>query len=177
MAAVSAKLAYRGRAWVFGDGVNTDDMFPGFAMKLSIAEAARHMFDATRPDWPRLVRPGDVVVGGRNFGMGSSRPVPLLFLELGVGGVLAEEFNSLFLRNCINYGLPALAVPGILANVVEGQELAVDIAEASVENITTGERLTGTTFPDFILETLTSGGILAKLENDGLLAKSRPSEG
>lgn len=87
-----------GRAWVFGDEINTDDMYPGFAMKLPVPEAARHMFDATRPDWPQLVRPGDIVVGGRNFGLGSSRPVALLFQELGVRCLLAEEFNSLFLR-------------------------------------------------------------------------------
>lgn len=169
MATAVPDLTCCGRAWVFGDGVNTDEMFPGFAMKLPVAEAARHMFNATRPDWPERVRPGDLVVGGRNFGMGSSRPVPLLFAELGVGGILAEEFNSLFLRNCVNYGLPVLTVPGIREKVTEGQELCMDLTHASVENTTTGEKLHGTAFPEFILEIIRSGGVLAKLENDGLL--------
>lgn len=176
MATANAQLTYRGRAWVFGDSVNTDEMFPGFAMKLPVPEAARHMFNATRPDWPQRVRPGDIVVGGRLFGLGSSRPVPVLFQELGVSAVIAEEFNSLFLRNCLNYGLPALTVPGIRAAVVEGQDLRLDVAEASVENTTTGEKLNGAALPDFILEIIRSGGVLAKLEKDGLL-RTGSSEG
>ncbi|MQA85265.1 MAG: 3-isopropylmalate dehydratase [Streptosporangiales bacterium] len=176
MTAAVSDLRRCGRAWVFGDEVNTDEMFPGFAMKMSIAEAARHMFNATRPGWPDLVQPGDLVVGGRNFGMGSSRPVPLLFKELGVGGIVAEEFNSLFLRNCVNYGLPALAVAGIREKVAEGQNLCMDLPNASVENTTTGEKLYGGAFPEFILEIIAGGGVLAKLENDGLLQKAS-SEG
>jgi 3-isopropylmalate/(R)-2-methylmalate dehydratase small subunit len=58
-----------GKAWVFGDDVNTDDMYPGFAMRLPVAEAAQLMFNASRPDWPSLVHPDDIVVGGRNFGL------------------------------------------------------------------------------------------------------------
>lgn len=173
----NVRLRYCGRAWVFGDGVNTDDMFPGFAMKLPVADAARHMFNATRPDWPELVRPGDLVVGGRNFGMGSSRPVPVLFQELGVAAIVAEEFNSLFLRNCVNYGLPALTVPSIRAKVTEGDRLCVDIGDASVENAATGWRLPGAAFPEFILDILRSGGVLAKLEHDGLLTARASSEG
>lgn len=174
MASVTSgvELRFRGRTWVFGDEVNTDDMFPGFAMKLPIPEAAKHMFDATRPDWPRLVRAGDIVVGGRNFGIGSSRPVPMLFKELGVACIIAEEFNSLFLRNCINYGLPALAVPGIRAKVVEGQEIRVEIVDASVENIATGDKIQAGKYPDFIIDILRHGGVLSRLEKDGLLERT-----
>jgi 3-isopropylmalate/(R)-2-methylmalate dehydratase small subunit len=96
-----------GRAWVFGDSVDTDNMYPGFAMKLSLQEAAKHVFYDLRPGWTDQVAAGDIVVAGRNFGIGSSRPVAQLFLELGVAALVAEEFNSLFLRNSVNFGLPA----------------------------------------------------------------------
>jgi 3-isopropylmalate/(R)-2-methylmalate dehydratase small subunit len=174
MAGSDVALTYRGRAWVFGDGVNTDDMFPGFALALPVPEAAQHMFNATRPGWPRQVSAGDVLVGGRNFGMGSSRPVPLLLRELGISCVAAEEFSSLFLRNCINYGLPAVTVPGIRGSVAEGQEVSIDIAGGVAENTTTGARLRTASYPAFILEILSCGGILAKLERDGLLRPAAP---
>jgi 3-isopropylmalate/(R)-2-methylmalate dehydratase small subunit len=168
----SERLACTGRAWVFGDEINTDDMYPGFAMKLPIPEAAQHMFNATRPDWPKLVQPGDIVVGGHNFGLGSSRPVALLFLELGVRCLLAEQFNSLFLRNCINYGLPALEVPGVTAAVTEGDQLDVDVAAGGVLDQRTGKRLQGPPMPDVLLRVLSAGGLINQLERDGYLNPS-----
>jgi 3-isopropylmalate/(R)-2-methylmalate dehydratase small subunit len=168
-----SSLSFAGRAWVFGNEVNTDDMFPGFALTMPVAEAACHMFNASRPGWVDEVRAGDIVVGGRNFGIGSSRPVPLLFKHLGVAGVLAEQFNSLFLRNCINYGLPALTVTGIRNGVTEGQELAVDVGAATVVNNSTGQTFRGTSYPDFIHSILVHGGVLARLEREGLLEKPR----
>ena len=87
------------RAWVFGDSVDTDTMYPGFAMKLPIEEAAKHIFYDLRPGWTDEVEPGDIVIAGRNFGIGSSRPVAQLFTQLGVAALVADEFNSLFLRN------------------------------------------------------------------------------
>ena len=164
------ELRARGPVWVFGDGVNTDEMYPGFAMRLPIEEAARHMFDATRPEWPGLVGPGDVLVGGRRFGLGSARPAPLLLRTLGVSCVLAEEFTSLFLRNCVNHGLPALAVPGVAAAFEEGDVAEIDIEEASVLNLRTGARLTGTPYPTFVLDLLRNGGVEADLRERGYLA-------
>lgn len=168
--AAGPEMTFAGRAWVFGDEVNTDDMYPGFALKLPVSQGARHMFDATRRDWPQQVRPGDVVVGGRNFGIGSSRSVALLFLELGVRCLLAEEFNSLFLRNCINFGLPALTLPGIAAAVAEGDQLEVDVAAGSARNLRTGQRVTGAPIPEFLLRVLRGGGLIDQLERDGYLA-------
>lgn len=101
---------YTGRAWVFGDSINTDAMYPGFAMKMDIPEAAQHVFYDLRPGWVSEVQQGDIVIAGRNFGIGSSRPVAALMRHLGVTALVAEEFNSLFLRNAINNGLPAVTV-------------------------------------------------------------------
>ena len=164
-------MKLHGRVWVFGDGVNTDEMYPGFAMRLSPEEAAQHMIDASRPDWPQLVRPGDILVGGRRFGLGSARPVAVLLKILGVSCVVAEEFTSLFLRNCINHGLPALAVPGVAAAFQEGQEAEVDIEEAQVRNMDTNEVLTGPRYPDLVLDLLRDGGVQPSLVRRGLVAE------
>jgi 3-isopropylmalate/(R)-2-methylmalate dehydratase small subunit len=171
-----ADLVRTGRVWMFGDRVNTDELYPGFAMKLPIGEAARFMFHATRPTWVDEVLEGDVVIGGHGFGMGSSRPVPLLFKKLGVSCVLAEQFNSLFFRNCVNYGLPALGVPGVTELFTEGDRAAVDVAAGVVTNLTTGGALTTPPLPGFVLDILRSGGLRAMLRAQGfILDEKRPS--
>lgn len=166
-------LVFRGTAWVFGDEVNTDDMFPGFAMKLPPAEAAQHMFDATRPDWPTLVAPGDVVVAGRNFGLGSSRPVAELFVELGVSCLVAEQYNSLFLRNCLNYGLPAVTIPDARSFISEGDVVEIDVRAGRLRNSSSATEHSFSGFSDFILEMLRSHGLINQLEAGGYLATSQ----
>ncbi len=104
-------MKFTGKVWVFGDDLNTDAMYPGFAMKMDPPEAAKHIFYEVRPGWTDEVSAGDIVMAGKNFGVGSSRPVAALFAELGVAGLVAEEFNSLFFRNAVNAGLPAMTVP------------------------------------------------------------------
>lgn len=156
-----------GRAWVFGDSINTDAMYPGFAMKLPVAEAARHVFYDLRPGWTDEVRPGDVVVAGRNFGVGSSRPVATLMRHLGVAALVAEEFNSLFLRNAINNGLPALTVPGVTAAVREGQEVDLHITEGWLRSGET--RIDFTPLPGKVVDILDAGGLLPRLVAAGFL--------
>jgi 3-isopropylmalate/(R)-2-methylmalate dehydratase small subunit len=159
-----------GRAWVFGDSLDTDNMYPGFAMKLSVQEAAKHVFYDLRPGWTDLVKAGDIVVAGCNFGIGSSRPVAQLFLELGVAAVVAEEFNSLFLRNSINFGLPAVTVPGVAKTIADGSAVRLDIRRARIELVGDGEGLQGTPLPHFVLDILAEGGLLPKLAADGYLS-------
>jgi 3-isopropylmalate/(R)-2-methylmalate dehydratase small subunit len=156
-----------GRAWVFGDSIDTDAMYPGFAMKLPVPEAARHVFYDLRPGWTDQVRPGDIVVAGRNFGIGSSRPVAALMRQLGVAALVAEEFNSLFLRNAINNGLPALTVPGVRGLVQEGDQVTVHLAEGWLE--AGGRRVTVPPLPRMVLDILDAGGLIARLTADGYL--------
>jgi 3-isopropylmalate/(R)-2-methylmalate dehydratase small subunit len=170
------ELDIKGRAWVFGDEINTDDMYPGFAMKLPAREAAQHMFDATRPDWPTLVQPGDIVVAGRNFGLGSSRPVAELFMTLGVSCLIAEQFNSLFLRNAINYGLPAITLPDARNLITEGDVVELDVINGVGRNHTRGTDLSFNTFPPFIVEMLRSGGLVNQLIHGGHLRRAVPKE-
>lgn len=156
-----------GRVWVFGDSIDTDAMYPGFAMKLPPAEAARHVFYDLRPEWTDQVRDGDIVVAGRNFGVGSSRPVAVLMRQLGVAALVAEEFNSLFLRNAINNGLPALTVPGVRELVSEGDVVTLNLAEGWLDR--DGTRIEGTALPPAVLGILDAGGLLARLITDGYL--------
>ena len=160
------------RAWVVGDSVDTDNMYPGFAMKLPIEEAAKHIFYDLRPGWSDQVEPGDIVVAGRNFGVGSSRPVAQLFRHLGVAALVAEEFNSLFLRNSINFGLPAVTIPGVTATISDEDRVRLDLRAATIERQGDGAKLIGTPLPDFVLEIVAQGGLLPKLVADGYVRAS-----
>ena len=158
-----------GRVWVFGDGLNTDAMYPAFAMKLELPEAAKHVFYEVRPGWTDQVAVGDIVIAGRNFGLGSSRPVASLFRHLGVAALVAEEFNSLFLRNAVNAGLPALTAPGVTELFHDGDLGVFDISTGAYRNETIGATGEGKPLPPLVLEILASGGVLPRLAEQGYL--------
>ena len=158
-----------GRVWVFGDSINTDAMYPAFAMKMDIPEASRHVFYQVRPGWTDQVRRGDIVIAGKNFGVGSSRPVAALFGHLGVAALIAEEFNSLFLRNAINAGLPAFTVPDATGRFSDGDQATFDFATGDYRNDTTGVPGAAAPLPELVLEILASGGVLARLAEQGYL--------
>jgi 3-isopropylmalate/(R)-2-methylmalate dehydratase small subunit len=158
-----------GRAWVFGDSVDTDNMYPGFAMKLPVEEAAKHVFYDLRPGWTDEVQAGDIVIAGKNFGIGSSRPVAQLFKHLGVAALVADEFNSLFLRNSVNFGLPALTIPGVTDTINDRDQVRLDVRAATIERPRDGVRLTGSRLPEFVLEIIEQGGLLPKLVADGYI--------
>ena len=164
-----SRLRVTGRVWVFGDGLTTDDMYPPDAMKLDLPEAATHVFRHVRPGWTGEVRPGDVIVAGRNFGLGSSRPVAALFNQLGVAALIADEFNSLFFRNAVNAGLPAMTVPGATTIFHDGDTAAIDLATGEWRNTTTGAAGTVGVLPDLVLEIVASGGVLPRLAEQGYL--------
>jgi len=163
------ELQVSGRVWVFGHGLTTDDMYPPDAMKLDIPEAAKQVFYAVRPGWTGEVRPGDIVVAGRNFGLGSSRPVAALFRQLGVAALIAEEFNSLFFRNAVNAGLPAMTVPDATSVFRDGDVAAIDLATGSWVNQSTQTSGTVPVLPALVLEIVASGGVLPRLAQQGYL--------
>src|SRR6201990_814338 len=152
-------LAITGRVWVFGNDLNTDAMYPAFAMKMDPPEAAKHVFYEVRPGWTDEVSPGDIVVAGKNFGLGSSRPVAALFIELGVAGLVAEEFNSLFFRNAVNAGLPAMTLPHASTAFTEGDTGPFDLSDGRWRNETTGESGSVPRLPGLILDIIASGGV------------------
>jgi 3-isopropylmalate/(R)-2-methylmalate dehydratase small subunit len=160
-------MKFTGKVWVFGDDLNTDAMYPGFAMKMDPAEAAKHIFYDVRPGWTDDVSAGDIVVAGKNFGVGSSRPVAALFSELGVAGLVAEEFNSLFFRNAVNAGLPAMTVPDATTVFGDGDIGTFDLRDGSWRNDTTGAYGTVSRLPELILDIIASGGVLPRLAEQG----------
>jgi 3-isopropylmalate/(R)-2-methylmalate dehydratase small subunit len=162
-------VAVTGAVWVFGDALNTDAMYPADAMKLPLPEAAKHVFHQVRPGWTEQVKPGDVVVAGKNFGIGSSRPVAALFKELGVAALVAEEFNSLFFRNAVNAGLPAMTLPSATQLFSDGDIGSFDLTAGRWRNKTTGASGTVPPLPDLILEIIASGGVLPRLAEQGYL--------
>lgn len=166
---IAPSLAVTGRVWVFGDDLNTDAMYPAFAMKLDPPEAAKHVFYEVRPGWTGEVTPGDIVVAGRNFGVGSSRPVASLFIELGVAGLVAEEFNSLFFRNAVNAGLPAMTLPDATTRFTEGDVGTFDLSKGNWRNETTGVSGSVARLPDLILDIVAAGGVMPRLAAEGFL--------
>jgi 3-isopropylmalate/(R)-2-methylmalate dehydratase small subunit len=162
-------LTMTGNVWVFGDDLNTDAMYPAFAMKMDPPEAAKHIFYELRPGWTDEVSRGDIVVAGKNFGLGSSRPVAALFTELGVAGLVAEEFNSLFFRNAVNAGLPAMTVPDATSIFREGDVGAFDLSTGAWCNETTGAAGTVPKLPALILDIIASGGVMPRLVAQGYL--------
>ena len=162
-------LAITGKVWVFGDDLNTDAMYPAFAMKMDPPEAARHVFYEVRPGWTDEVSRGDIVLAGKNFGLGSSRPVAALFAELGVAGLVAEEFNSLFFRNAVNAGLPAMTLPEATSLFSEGDTGTFDLSSGAWSNDTTGASGEVPRLPELILDIIASGGVLPRLAAQGYL--------
>ena len=152
------------KAWLFGDNVDTDVIAPGRYMKYGIDQIARHCMEALDPKFAATVRPGDVVVAGRNFGAGSSREqAPEALRHLGVAALVAESYAGLFYRNAINLGLPAL-VCAQARRIRAGDEVLVDAQAGRIENRTTGETLAAEPVPAFLMQIVRDGGLLAHLE-------------
>ena len=154
-----------GRAWVFGDDVDTDLLAPGAYMKGPVKELARHCLEAVDPTFAAGVAAGDVVVGGVNFGVGSSREQAAQALRcLGVGAVVARSFGGIFYRNALNLGLLAV-VCAEAGQLRAGDRLTVDGAAGRIDNLTTGESHACEPVPPHLMEMIAAGGLMAHLEN------------
>src|SRR5436305_1272695 len=127
-----------GRVWNFGDDINTDLMLPGPLLTASEAEQARAVFSANRPGWVDQIAVGDIIVSGRNFGTGSSRPAARSLRNLGLGALIAESINGLFFRNAVSFGFLALECPGVAAAFAEGQTAEISLDDWTVRNRDTG---------------------------------------
>lgn len=157
-------MIIRGRAWVFGDDISTDLLAPGAYAIGSLEERKVHTLEAVDPRFAREVRPGDVVVAGRNFGCGSSRETaPEALKALGVGCVIASSFARLFLRNAVAIGLPVLPCPGASGAVAPGDEVEVDLRSGVLRVLRTGAELRGEPLPPEMRRILAAGGVLALL--------------
>ena len=160
----------RGRVWKFGDNINTDLMVPGSVLRRDAAEQMKHVFAANRPGWAAQVQPGDVLVAGCNFGMGSSRPAARALRNLRLRYVLAEQINGLFFRTCVNEGLLALECPGVAQAFEEGDTAELVLEAWAVTNPRTGAQLKPLPVPARLLTMMQEGGVIPLLEAEGLIA-------
>jgi 3-isopropylmalate/(R)-2-methylmalate dehydratase small subunit len=157
-----------GRAWKFGDNISTDEITPGRYMGLrsNLPELAKHTLEDARKEFPANVKPGDFVVAGKNFGMGSSREhAPLVIKMCGVTAVLAQSFARIFYRNAINIGLPAIICDTTKIN--ESDELELRLSAGIIENLTGKTKLTFPPMSSTMNAILSEGGLIAYVEKHG----------
>jgi 3-isopropylmalate/(R)-2-methylmalate dehydratase small subunit len=157
-----------GTAMKFGDNVDTDVILPGkYLVLIDPNDLAKHAMEGLDADFPAKAKKGIVVVGGKNFGCGSSREqAPLALKYSGVKCVLAESFARIFFRNAINIGLPAIECKGISAAVDNGDEITVDFEAGTIQDVTKGKSFQVAKLPPFILEILTDGGLIEYLRRE-----------
>jgi len=162
-------MSMSGRVWVVGDNINTDLILPIQAYYLSVEEQPAWVFSANRPGWSDEVTPGDILVAGRNFGVGSSRPAARSLKNLGLACLLAESINGLFYRNAVNFAFPALEAPGVMALFQEGDTAEIVFDSAEISNPKRGESLAGAPMPPQLLRILKAGGIYPLLQSENLI--------
>ena len=165
-------MTINGKAIVFGNNIDTDVILPGpYLVHTDPNELAKHAMEGLDPKFPEKASRGVIVVGGKNFGCGSSREqAPIALKYSGVNCVLAESFARIFYRNAITIGLPVLVCPGVSRKVNEGDIVVVNLQTGKVEDETNGLVLQATKLPEFIMEVLENGGLISHLkrrfEND-----------
>ncbi|MCS7118552.1 MAG: 3-isopropylmalate dehydratase small subunit [Archaeoglobaceae archaeon] len=156
----------KGKAWKFGDNISTDHIVPGryYHLRSNMPELAKHIMEDADPDFMKKFLPGDFIVAGKNFGMGSSREhAPLALKIAGVGAVIAKSFARIFYRNAINVGLILL-----IANTEEienGEEIEVNIEKGSI--ITKKGEIKVNPLPSFMLSILKEGGLVNYVKKYG----------
>lgn len=157
-----------GRAWKLHDNLNTDEIIPGrYNVTTDRASLAQHCLCEVRPDFAGEVRPGDVLVGGRNFGCGSSREhAPIAIQACGVAAAVAPSFARIFYRNALNIGLPVLVCKEV-DRIADGDEVEVDPAAGTVLNHTRGETYRAEPLPPFAAKMAAAGGILEYIRKYG----------
>jgi len=171
MTGTAEEWVFTGRARVFAeDDINTDQIMPRRGFELPPEEQSALVLDSIRPGWSATVRAGDILIAGRRFGCGSSRPAPLVLARTGIAAVVAESLGDIFLRNAVAYAVPVLECPGVLDVVAEGDDLEVRVARGTVANLTTGATAEATPLPTMLLDTIAAGGVHALLRRDGYLA-------
>ena len=157
-----------GRAFKFGDNISTDHITPGRLAHLrsNLPELAKHVMEDADPTFASRVTPGDFIVAGNNFGLGSSREhAPLVIKMAGVSAILAKSVARIFFRNAINLGLPVLICDTDKIN--DGDKLEVDLVAGTVNDITNGNRLTFSKIPEVMLHILDEGGLIPYIKKYG----------
>jgi 3-isopropylmalate dehydratase small subunit len=150
-----------GKAWKFGDNVDTDQIIPArYLVTADPAQLGTHCMEDADPEFARKVRPGDILVGEKNFGCGSSREhAPIAIKAAGVSAVIARSFARIFYRNSINLGLPLFETPEA-GRIESGDDLEVNPTTGDIRNLTRNETYRANPLPPFAQEIMAAGGLM-----------------
>jgi len=155
----------KGKVWKFGDSIDTDVISPTKYLSLPLEEMKNHALEPVNSHFAQEVQPGDIIVGGRNFGCGSSREQAVMVLKaLHIGAVVAESFARIFFRNSIAQGLPIMICPQVSQHFEDGDKVELDIEAATMKKIHQDEIIKGIPLSKDMLNILAKGGILALLK-------------
>lgn len=161
-------MILKGKAWKFGDDISTDHIAPGrlFHLRSNLPELAKHVLEDADPDFAKKMSKGDFVVGGKNFGLGSSREhAPTIIKLSGVSAVLAKSFARIFYRNAINVGLPLLECD--TDQIDAGDDIQVDLSTGKILDETKNIELEAHPLPQAMINILNDGGLVAHIEKHG----------
>jgi 3-isopropylmalate/(R)-2-methylmalate dehydratase small subunit len=155
-------MTIKGRAHKYGDHVNTDVIIPARYLNVTDAdELAAHCMEDLDPEFLRRVQPGDVLIGGEDFGCGSSREhAPISIKASGISAVIARSFARIFFRNAINIGLPVLVSPQAAQEIQPGDEIEIDLAAGTIKDVARGTSYQAQPFPEFLQQIIGAGGLI-----------------
>ncbi|MDL1959028.1 MAG: 3-isopropylmalate dehydratase small subunit [Deltaproteobacteria bacterium] len=155
-------MKIKGKVWKFGEDINTDVIIPARYLNTSDpAELAKHCMEDADPDFSKKIKPGDIIVAGKNFGCGSSREhAPIALKAAGIGCVIALSFARIFYRNAFNMGLPIFECDETVGALREGDEVEVDADTGEIRDLTTGDVFRAQPIPPFMQELISDGGLI-----------------
>ncbi len=162
---------------IFGDNISTDLIIPGkYKFKTTDAKAlAEHAMEGADPDFSRKAREGDIIVGGENFGCGSSREqAPLALKGLGIKAIVAKSFARIFYRNALNLGLPLIESREVVNDIRPGDKLEIDFKSGNVRNLRLSKTYPIEPLPQFLLNMMDAGGLVPYYREHGRLPWQRP---
>jgi 3-isopropylmalate/(R)-2-methylmalate dehydratase small subunit len=155
-------MKIKGKVWKFGEDINTDVIIPARYLNTSDpAELAKHCMEDADPDFSKKIKPGDIIVAGKNFGCGSSREhAPIALKAAGIGCVIALSFARIFYRNAFNMGLPIFESDEAAEALKEGDDVEVDADTGEILDLTTGDVCRAQPIPAFMQELISDGGLI-----------------
>lgn len=158
-------MIFRGRVWKFGEDVNTDVIIPGKYLNITNPqELGQHCMEGIGPDFHQKVKPGDIILAGKNFGCGSSREhAPLAIKAIGISCIIAKTFARIFYRNAFNIGLPILECADVPDQLEEGQEIEVDLSTGQIRDLPRGRNFQAKPIPPFMQDLIRDGGLMNHL--------------
>lgn len=159
-------MQVRGRIILFGDNVDTDQIYPGRYLPITEpTEMAKHTFEGVLPDFLKKAK-GAIIVAGKNFGCGSSREQAATALKYShIKAIIAESFARIFFRNAINQGLPVIVAKDLAAKVRKGDMLDIDLRSGTIKDITRDLNFKAEPLPDFLLDIIDKGGLINSIKS------------